>query len=313
MNPQAPAPSAPRFCPTCGVSLAGQQNHGCVAPPPDEPYLRYCASCGAAFDAAAQSCPSCGLSWRRPSAYELPALAVLLTELQDWYRGRVIDRGQYVRLRDAYAAHLPARAPAAPLVAAAWPPETPTHAGGVEAPPPAPPRPPRPPRDSLGQWAAKRQADIVLYLGAFFLSVAALIFVNYQGEALGSLGRVALLAGYTAAFFAAGVAAPRWERVREAGHVFIALSAIFTPLTFLLLYTEIFRDRGLPADVVWLLGATFCFLFYGALALRGFGRWYTAPMTLALLIGWGALASVLDLPQEWAGAWYLALAAAAAT
>lgn len=59
------------------------------------------------------------------------------------------------------------------------------------------PAPPRPPRADLRQWAAARQADLLLYVGAFLLAVSAIIFVDYQGGALSDAAQAAIFAGYT--------------------------------------------------------------------------------------------------------------------
>lgn len=171
-----------------------------------------------------------------------------------------------------------------------------------------PSRPARPPSVDLTQWAAERQADILLYLGAFLLVAAAIVFVNYRGSAFTAEGRVAVLALYTASFVTAGLLVRRWDRVREAGPVFLMVGALFTPLNFVLLDVEILDRRGVPNDVMWLIGAGYSGLFYSVLASRGYGRIYAIPAGPALLIGWGALASVLQLPADWAGSWYLALA-----
>src|SRR5438093_1146978 len=102
------------------------------------------------------------------------------------------------RARDRRRAVIGERSPRRPRAGVAGPPPAPRPA--VEArvvqqwqPAPAPPIllppvPPPPPRRPLGEvlaeWSAARQADILLYLGAFLLSIAALIFVGYQGKAL---------------------------------------------------------------------------------------------------------------------------------
>ena len=40
----------------------------------------------------------------------------------------------------------------------------------------------------IGEWAARRQADVLLYLGAFLLVVSALIFTSSRDEALSVAG-----------------------------------------------------------------------------------------------------------------------------
>ena len=163
----------------------------------------------------------------------------------------------------------------------------------------------------IGEWAARRQADVLLYLGAFLLVISALIFTSSRDEALFGGWRVAVLAVYTAAFLAAGLLLRRWPRVREAGPVFLAIGALMTPLNFLLLYNEVLGDREVPRAVVWFVGSAYSTVFYGFLFSRGFGRLYAIPAAIALLNAWGWLADAAGLPQDWGGAWWMGFALAA--
>ncbi len=186
----------------------------------------------------------------------------------------------------------------------------------VRPPPPAPrpaappKRPSKPVSQVVGQWASHRQADILLYLGAFMLSVAALIFVSFQGGAIPGWSKFAVLLTYTVGFLGLGLFLNRWERVREAGPVFLGLGALLVPIDFISLRTQVLAHDQLPVDVLWLLGAAASGALYTLLAARGYGRYYFAPAVPAWLIAWGALASVLGLPWEWFGTWYLLLASA---
>ncbi len=163
----------------------------------------------------------------------------------------------------------------------------------------------------IGEWAARRQADVLLYLGAFLLVISALIFTSSRDEALFGGWRVVVLAVYTAAFLAAGLLLRRWPRVREAGPVFLAIGALMMPLNFLLLYNEVLGDREVPRAVVWFVGSAYSTVFYGFLFYRGFGRLYVIPAAIALLNAWGWLADAAGLPQDWGGAWWMGFALAA--
>jgi hypothetical protein len=166
---------------------------------------------------------------------------------------------------------------------------------------------------ALAEWSAARQADILLYLGAFLLSIAALIFVGYQGEALSGPARFAILMAYTASFLTLGFVLPRWERVREAGAVFLGLGAILVPINFIALRTQVLDDSMVPTDVILVGGASATAVLYIALAVRGFGRLYALPGSVAAVVAWGALGSVLNLPVAWFGAWFVGGAAATYT
>ena len=191
------------------------------------------------------------------------------------------------------------------------------EARAAPAPLPSPPPqerdagPPRPPSRPTGQvvleWAAERQADILLYLGALLLSVSALLFVAYQGGALAGLARFVILSGYTIGFIVLGLVLHRWERVREAGPVFLLVGALLVPLQFVALRTQVLDEATLPNNVLWLLGSTVAGGFYYVLAWRGLGRLYVIPAVLATYLAWGSLAWVLGLPDEWYGVWFIGL------
>ncbi len=243
------------------------------------------------------------------------SIAALLDEIDIWRAAGLLDAASFERLRAHYERRrdelLPPPAPSdAPDEPRAAPHDTP--ALEPSGPPPraaAPDR--RPATIAIGEWAARRQADILLYLGAFLLVMSALIFASSQDDALSGGWRVALLALYTAAFIAAGALLQRWPRVREAGPVFLAIGALLTPLNFLLLHNELLGDHEIPGAVVWFVASVYSTAFYSFLLARGHGRLYVIPAALALLNGWGSLAVAAGLPLEWGGAWWMTFALAA--
>ena len=109
-------------------------------------------------------------------------------------------------------------------------------------------------------------------------------------------------------FLVLGVVLRRWDRVKEASPVFLALGAILTPLNFLLLYSGVLRDGDTPQEWVWLIGSTTTAALYYLLAARGFGRLYVIPAGLATLLAWGSLGATLGLPARWFGAWFMTAA-----
>jgi len=214
--------------------------------------------------------------------------------------------------REAAATGAPAATVAATATAAAQPHVTsaperpPTSERVAEAADQGPSPPPTHPlSDSAREWAASRQADILLYLGAFLLVAAALLFVGSQGDELSAGLRVGLLLVYTFAFIVAGLAAQRSDRIREAGMAFLAIGALISPLNFVLIHTELLEQRDVSPDVVWLIGSIYSAAFYGLLYQRGYGRLYAVPATLATISGWAALFEGLALPSEWYGTWWI--------
>ena len=292
---------------------------------------RYCSLCGEAFEAPLSVCPHCGETWAEPLLRrDLPTTAALLSTLQRWIDVELIDAESTEQVRQEYERRLaslsgreaaPPSSEPAPQPSAAAPPPPPIPGTPAAGPTPAPastaptrrrPAPPRrPPRPSfdLQAWVATRQADVLLYLGAFLLVVSALTFVSLQDGELATGWRVGLLATYTVGFLGTGLFIRRWPRVQEAGPVFLAIGALFTPLNFVLIYTEVLADRDVSASAVWFGGASYSVLFYGVLFRQGFGRLYAVPAALAIHIAWAALFFTLDIPGEWFGAWWMAFAA----
>ncbi|MGI8925352.1 MAG: hypothetical protein ACR2HN_01745 [Tepidiformaceae bacterium] len=164
---------------------------------------RYCAICGAVFGATVERCPECQAGYSRPLPDTTHSPALMLTEITAHHADGTIDDRAFFLMRSIYEERLAAvrprrQAAATPAPPAVAPPiPLPPRAA---TPPPAMPRvpaPPRPPRADLRQWAAARQADLLLYVGAFLLAVSAIIFVDYQGGALSDAAQAAIFAGYT--------------------------------------------------------------------------------------------------------------------
>ena len=316
------------------------------AGPADGAVRRYCESCGAGFTFQLSACPGCGAAWSSPEDGSIAALARFLNHLAGARQRNLIDPSAYGRIKAEYerriqalrpaptevpapapatrpAAALPAGRkagdlPVAPAEAAPGGARPPAAIPGRQAAPPAAARPvpaaaPGPSAAEMGRtvigWAAERQADILLYVGAFLLSIAAIIFVAYQGEELSGGIRFAVLTGYAVGFLGLGLVLHRWERVKEAGPAFLALGAILVPIDFIALRFQVLGEGELPDDLLWLTASASCAALYLVLALRGYGRFYFVPAVPAAVIAWGALGSVLGLPQEWWGVWYLLLLA----
>ena len=300
---------------------------------------RYCHSCGDAFDFSRSQCPACHTHWSEQRGPDTAAfLAAVLDDLTSLRIRGKIGLEAFESVRDVYEARMAAlhgRTKAHPVTANVFEPArpkspapapvtatTPVPAVAVHRPPvparaaipPKPPAEPRPSAADMGRavvgWAAERQADILLYVGAFLLSVSAIIFVAYQGDTLNGGLRFAILSAYAFGFLGFGLILHRWERVKEAGPVFLTLGAILVPFDFIALRTQVLSEDQLPLDALWLLGSSASAALYFLLATRGYGRLYALPGIPAALAAWGALGSVLGLPIEALGAWFSAIAAA---
>ena len=220
------------------------------------------------------------------SLAETPAaIDALLAAVEEWRQGDLIDDASAARLREHYGRRRAELVGPAPPVASTTPPVAADRLA-----PPSPPAARRPHAAAIGDWATRRQADVLLYVGAFLLVISALIFASSQDEALSGGWRVVLLVAYTAGFLLAGWLLRRRARVREAGPVFLAIGALMTPLNFLLLHSEVLSDQGVPGALVWFIASAYSAAFYGFLAARGLGRLYAVPAGIALLSAWGSLA-----------------------
>lgn len=298
---------------------------------------RYCTNCGEIFKRPDARCPACGRSW--PAALSVRGWQVhaLFLSVLGEARGRnLVDEASYGRTREHYEGLLRETRPAGWRCAAGAGVATPAPAAFSRPPaasgpliftqpasvPPPPPRPvapvaprmpPKPPGPGtltlVAGWAARRQADFLLYLGAFLVTMAALVFVRYRGGDVNEWMTGGLLAAYTGLFLAAGLVLPRWRRVREAGPIFLGVGAILFPLNFVLAWLRVF-DREVSGEWMWLLAHATTAALYAGLARRGFGRLYYATAAVAVVSGWGAVPLVVGLGPEWEGAHYALLAGA---
>jgi hypothetical protein len=321
-----------------GAELAGDETEIGGLP-------RYCSRCGEIFAESVASCPDCGAAWpNRLQLSEFQVAVIALTEFAVAFKAGLISRTAYRRLRQHYEARLiaarparravPVRVPAAAAFTPAapapaihaqgpWPATTrPTAAPSDVVPPPSrpvvaprpvtPPKPPRPIGPVIRAWTARRQADLLLYLGAFLLTISAIIFINYQGSALTGGMKTGVFAGYTAFFLGLGVGISHWKRVKEAAPVFVGLGAVLTPLNFVVLWvTTADTDRQLSAATVWFLGSFATTALYLLLAWRGYGQYYLIPAAVSALVAWGSFAAMVHVGWEWFGAWYAVTAAVA--
>lgn len=259
--------------------------------------MRYCLACGAQNAPNDQFCTDCGRLLESSERQEREGTLFLLNELERLRADGAIPTPVYMTLRRRYREQLgiepPPVAPTAP------------------APEPAAPAPPRaaPPKKREGPgWLAEQQANLLLYVGAFLIVIAAVIFVSASGGAINDVLREALFALFTAAFLAAGLVCRRFPKVVQAGMVFFAVGALMVPLNFVAVYVFFLSDEDLDPTGLWLAGSMSSAIFYGAVSFLGIGRWYTVPAVAAVLV---ALGSFLELVGAQDGAYplsYIALA-----
>lgn len=261
-----------------------------------------------------------------PRAVERDRLVWALGELHDLLRRGIITDQVFAALQAEFQARLdgsrtpaPAGAPGEPVAASPssaasglpaapeTPPPVPVAADPGHLPPPvvgpapAAATPPAAPRRAArsGEVSGPLWINLLLYLGAFFVVMAALIFVSYSWRSLGGLAKVAIMFAFTGAFLTAGGGCLRLPKVRLAGNTFLAIGALLTPLDIVALYNFVLRAQGLNRASVWAWGSLYCALFYGALALSRLGRVYAFASTVAIVSAWTGLLARLDVDTAW--------------
>jgi hypothetical protein len=162
------------------------------------------------------------------------------------------------------------------------------------------PAPPAEPVPLMPPWITEQAPNLLLYLGAFLVVMAALVFVGASGEAISGAVRVAMLASFTVAFLVGGWLCYRFPRVRTAGYTFVAVGALLVPLNFAAAYNFVLDEQGIGGDVVWLWASVYSFLFYLFLAILGLGILYGLMSHAALISAVAATIAVSGLPPEWA-------------
>ena len=253
--------------------------------------VRYCLTCGTENVRSARFCRECGQPLTAGPSQRRQGLAFVLNELERLRDEGEIESALYLRLRDRYIHLLNQPEGAAPA---------PTRAAQPRA---------APKREGPG-WLAEQQAYLLLYLGAFLIVIAALVYIATSGQAIADSAKMALLVLFTLAFLAAGIACLRFERVRQAGFVFFAVGALMVPINFAGAYGFFFADGDIDPTGLWLAGSLVSVLFYAAVSMLGLGGWYPAPTAVAAYSSLTAVLVLADAPPEAYPGSFIALALA---
>ena len=242
--------------------------------------LWYCLTCGAGSPIAARYCNRCGLGLAGNRQQERQGLAFLLNELLRLQQAGEISDELFLRLHQRYRAALS---------------DTP-RAAAPKAPPAVEQAAPSK-REGPG-WLAEQQANFLLYLGAFLIVIASLVFVSASGASVGDNVKMALLVLGPLLFVAAGLLCLRIPRVQQAGVVFFAVGSLMVPITFAGAYGLYLSEDDIDPTGLWLAGSLTSMTFYGAVSFLGVGRWYPAAMVFAALSGLGAALVLANAPPE---------------
>ncbi|TMC46457.1 MAG: hypothetical protein E6J23_02910 [Chloroflexi bacterium] len=264
-----------------------------------------CYFCGAGQLVAGRSlCTTCGRTLQFPPALLTLGRAYLLNRLDDLVGAGALDENAADRIRAIVAKELESAAgrPATTAVSPVPPPTSPAVAPAIVA-PPAPQRvaPPIPAGPSFAEtfFTPERAPSLLLYLGAFLVVVAALIFVNVSGQQISDSVRVALMIVGTLGFLGGGLVCYRIPRVEEAGRTFLIVGALLVPLDFGAYYALVAHVSPFTSPAMWVLGSLVAAGLYATLAIAAYGRAYSYLFFVASLSALAGIAALFNVPGTW--------------
>lgn len=252
--------------------------YGCASPNPARG-ARFCVQCGNRLELA----PS-GL--RIGQVYALNHVEVLL-------QSGLVDGDTAARLSSHYRAALGVSS-APPIAVPRAAPEAQVTRPPVRSVSPPEPTVPAGP----GLFSPERAPSLLLYVGAFLIVVAALIFVSVSGQQISGEVKLSLLILGTFGFIGVGLFCHRYPRVVEAGTTFMFIGALLVPLDFVA-YHVLLSGQALSASMVWTLGSLAAAGLYAALAATDFGRAYASLFLLAAVSAVAGLESILSIDDSW--------------
>ena len=249
-------------------------------------------------------CALCGRTLQLSPALVTFGRAYLLNSLDGLIAADALDAVAGDRIREIVVSELEAatgRSIRAAVVTAAQPatlavpatPERPIPAHVAPSPKPAGP--------SFAEtfFTPERAPSLLLYLGAFLVVVAALIFVNVSGQQISDSVRLALMIVGTLGFLAGGLLCHRIPRVDEAGRTFLVIGALLVPLDFGAYYALVAHVSPFTSPAMWVLGSVAAAGLYAVLAITAYGRAYSYFFFVASLSALAGLAFLLELPSAW--------------
>ena len=247
----------------------------------------------------------CGRTLQMPPPLLTLGRAYLLNRLDDLIGAGALDETSADRIRVIVTKELEAGA-VRPATAPAMPVARPSSAAGapavaVQAAPPRIAAPPTPAGPSFVEtfFTPERAPSLLLYLGAFLVVVAALIFVNVSGQQISDSVRLALMIVGTLGFLGGGLVCHRIPRVEEAGRTFLIVGALLVPLDFGAYYALVAHVSPFTSPAMWVLGSLVAAGLYAALAVTEYGRAYSYFFFIASLSALAGIAALLKVPSTW--------------
>jgi hypothetical protein len=264
-----------------------------------------CYFCGAGQpEAGRSSCAVCGRTLQLPPSLVTLGRAYLLNRLDDLIAAGALDEPSADRIRAIVTKELGAAAvrPTITEIPQERPGTAPSApAASVQATPKriAVPTTPAGPSFVETFFTPERAPSLLLYLGAFLVVVAALIFVNVSGQQISDSVRLALMIVGTLGFLGGGLACHRIPRVEEAGRTFLIVGALLVPLDFGAYYALVAHVSPFTSPAMWVLGSLAAAGLYATFAITAYGRVYSYLFFIASLSALGGIAALFNLPATW--------------
>lgn len=143
-------------------------------------------------------------------------------------------------------------------------------------------------------------ANLLLYLGAFLIVVAALIFVGYSYEYMSASVKILLLTAFSIGFYVAGLYAYFfYKRVRPAALTFISIGMIMIPFIGLAYDTFVLERAQEP--IVWMVTSIVAVGVYGY-TTRLLKSAHVSYLTLFATVSlYASVISIIDMPLYYFG------------
>ena len=141
-------------------------------------------------------------------------------------------------------------------------------------------------------------AVLLLYLGAFLVVAAGLVYASYNWADLGALQKLGMLLAATVAFAGSGLILLSRERVRPAAETFIAIGALLVPANAVAAYT-VLEKENVRTELIVLLGALITTLVYAVFSRRPGGVIYSYGTVIAGSLAIASLLPALGTHAGW--------------
>lgn len=227
------------------------------------------------------------------AALATSSLRERITQLVTKYETRLHPAAETTQHQASVSATSPATPPA-PVEDVTPPPVTRT-----EAIRPAPkPTVQQPQNDSFGEWYKDNSINLLMYLGAFLIVMAAIAFLGFTWDIMSGGMRFVSLLAFTGAFAAAGFGFYNNKKVRQAGVTFIGISALLLPINGTAFQMFVMPHDASPG-ITWLISSAICMMYYIYIFKLMPNRFYAIIIHLSSLSLVSSFVNIAKGNPEW--------------